>query len=326
MTNLFNNLIFPNFYSFTYFQQKIFFFSSISKNFSSYLTFDTKLNNKPILGFPSNQFYGNSDTDKLDILQDNKGRAGIYLWYNNISNKCYVGSSIDLSKRFSSYYSLPYLIRRNKSYICNALFKNGYSNFSLTILEYIDISNLSKDQIKTKILEREQYYINSLMPFYNILTKAGNSLGYRHSEESILRMSGPNNPMYGKIGESNPFFGKSHSSESLEKMRKPKSELHKLKLSIANKGQKGNTYKRHSQETLIKLSNAKKGEKHPMFGKVALNAKKVYIYSLDNILVKECSSIIEAAKWFNTYTIKINKYILSGEVFDNKYVIRDSII
>jgi group I intron endonuclease len=158
---------------------------------------------------------------------------------------------------------------------------------------------------------------------YNILAKAGNSLGYKHSEEFLFKMLGTNNPMFGKTGESNPFFGKSHSNESLEKMRKPKSELHKLKISIANKG---NIRKGHSQETLIKLSNAKKGNKHPMFGKVALNARKVYIYSLDNKLVKECSSIIEIAKWLNTYSIKINKYISNGKAFDNKYFIRNTII
>jgi len=303
--------------------RQYYFFSTISKSTSSNLTSDINPNNYFIKGFSSNQFYGNSDTDKADILQDNKGKTGIYMWYNKKSGKSYVGSSIDLSKRFSSYYSLPYLVRRNNSYIYNALFKDGYSLFSLTILEYIDISNLPKDQIKNLILEREQYYLNSLMPMYNILAKAGNSLGYKHSEESLLKMSGANNPMFGKTGESNPFFGKSHSSESLEKMRKPKNELHKLKISIANKG---NIRKGHSQEILIKLSNAKKGNKHPMFGKVALNARKVYIYSLDNKLVKECSSIIETAKWLNTYSIKINKYISNSKAFDNKYFIRNTII
>jgi len=115
---------------------------------------------------------------------------------------------------------------------------------------------------------------------YNILAKAGNSLGYKHSEESLLKMSGANNPMFGKTGESNPFFGKSHSSESLEKMRKPKNELHKLKISIANKG---NIRKGHSQETLIKLSNAKKGNKHPMFGKVAISIRPYIFYKNNNI-------------------------------------------
>ncbi len=33
---------------------------------------------------------------------------------------------------------------------------------------------------------------------------------------------------------------------------------------------------------------------------------------------------MEAAVLLNTYTIKINKYIFSGEAFDGKYIIRYS--
>jgi hypothetical protein len=200
MLNLYNNFFNLNFSSFS--QHTKLFFSTTYKNTYSNLTPD--LSNNSIIGFPSNQFYENTDTDKLDIFQDNKGKAGIYIWSNKKSGKFYVGSSIDLSIRFSSYYSLPYLIRRKSSYICNALLKDGYSNFSLTILEYIDISNLSKDQAKNLILEREQYYFNILKPPYNILAKAGSSLGYKHSEESISRMSDTNNPMFGKTGNSHP--------------------------------------------------------------------------------------------------------------------------
>jgi group I intron endonuclease len=46
--------------------------------------------------------------------------------------------------------------------------KYGYSNFSLEILEYCDKKNL---------LEREQYYLDSLNPTYNICKLAESSLG-----------------------------------------------------------------------------------------------------------------------------------------------------
>jgi len=46
--------------------------------------------------------------------------------------------------------------------IYKALLKNGYSNFTLEILEYCD----SEDLIK-----REQYYLELLKPEYNILKK-----------------------------------------------------------------------------------------------------------------------------------------------------------
>jgi len=56
---------------------------------------------------------------------------------------------------------------------CRALFKYGYSNFSLEILEYCLVSDL---------LKREDYYIKQLKPDYNILQEAGSSLGYKHTE------------------------------------------------------------------------------------------------------------------------------------------------
>jgi group I intron endonuclease len=61
-------------------------------------------------------------------------------------------------------------------YICNALFKHGYSNFSLEILEYCE---------PYKCLEREDYYQTKLNPEYNIAKKPGAPMsGHTHSEES----------------------------------------------------------------------------------------------------------------------------------------------
>lgn len=65
-------------------------------------------------------------------------------------------------------------------YICRSLLKHGYSNFSLEILEYCEIKDL---------LEREDYYFKLWKPEYNILKKAGSSLGFKYSEETKAKMS-----------------------------------------------------------------------------------------------------------------------------------------
>jgi group I intron endonuclease len=65
--------------------------------------------------------------------------------------------------------------------INKALIKYGYSNFSLEILEYCEPS---------RVVTREQYYIDLLKPEYNILKVAGSSLGYKHTEESRSKMGG----------------------------------------------------------------------------------------------------------------------------------------
>lgn len=66
--------------------------------------------------------------------------------------------------------------------ICKALLKDGYSNFSFSILEYCE---------PNKCLDREQYYIDlfrASAPEYNVLQKAGSSLGYKHTEEAIAKI------------------------------------------------------------------------------------------------------------------------------------------
>ena len=72
----------------------------------------------------------------------------------------------------SNYFSFNYLVKKTSQYnrkVYNALMAHGYENFSLEILEYCAKSN---------IIKTEQFYFK---PEYNILTKAGSSLGFKHS-------------------------------------------------------------------------------------------------------------------------------------------------
>ena len=46
--------------------------------------------------------------------------------------------------------------------------KSGLDSFTLIILEKVDINNLTIEEIKEKILSREQYYIDLYNPEYNI--------------------------------------------------------------------------------------------------------------------------------------------------------------
>jgi group I intron endonuclease len=68
--------------------------------------------------------------------------------------------------------------------INKALYNYDYSAFNLTIIEHIDVFNLFKNEAKVFILMREQHYLDTLEPEYNILKVAGSSLGFKHSEES----------------------------------------------------------------------------------------------------------------------------------------------
>jgi group I intron endonuclease len=124
--------------------------------------------------------YENAELLKDEILKDNRDRSGVYRWVNNLNGKTYVGSGVNLAKRLGSYYNKN-VLNRNPRPIQNALLKYGHINFTLEILEYCP---------KTKLLEREQFYLDLLVPDYNILKYAYSLLGYKHSEESLEKLKG----------------------------------------------------------------------------------------------------------------------------------------
>lgn len=100
--------------------------------------------------------YKNAGVDVERILLDNKGKAGVYCWRNLLNQKCYIGSSTNLSRRLKTYFRISFLetlIKTKGSIIYRAILKNGYSNFSLEILEYCSAENTTL---------REQYYMDLL--------------------------------------------------------------------------------------------------------------------------------------------------------------------
>lgn len=69
---------------------------------------------------------------------------------------------------------------------------------------------------KSIVIEREQYYIDLLLPEYNVLKIAGLTMGYLHTEEARAKISaahkGENNPMYG--------IKRIHTEETLARTKK----------------------------------------------------------------------------------------------------------
>lgn len=140
-----------------------------------------------ILANKAVKHYANAKIDRDSILGDNKGKSGIYLWYNRKNLKSYIGQSKDLGDpkkgRLLRYYHNSYLNAKNRggSKIRAALLKYGHDNFSVFILEYCSVELLDK---------REQYWLDLLSPEYNILTNVKSSRGYKHTADSLTRMRG----------------------------------------------------------------------------------------------------------------------------------------
>lgn len=125
--------------------------------------------------------YSNPILLKSAIYKENQNKTGIYQWVNLITGDSYIGSSINLAKRFSNYFSINFLRReaiKTKSIIYFALLKYGHSNFKLDILEYCDPNVL---------ISKEQHYFDLYQPKYNILKKAGSTLGFKHSFDTLAK-------------------------------------------------------------------------------------------------------------------------------------------
>jgi len=198
------------------------------------------------------KMYENAFDMRKDILNENKGKSGIYMITNKLTNDKYIGQSIDISNRFKHYFNLSYIKSKDSFRISRALIKYGYSNFSVTILEYCE---------KSELLIREQYYFDKLNPQYNILKIAGSSLNLKQTEETKAKISKSLKGVYvneksalfgrhhteetkklmslSKVKENNHFFGKTHNEDSIELMRQKAlgrkySEDTKLKMSAVS--------------------------------------------------------------------------------------------
>lgn len=165
--------------------------------------------------------------DKNEIYKKYKYVTGIYMWYNKITDKTYIGSGFNLGKRINDYYYNSKLKKGNRK-IDNSIKKYTLENFILIILEIISSNNNYKI-IKEEYLKREQYYLDLYKPEYNILSIAGSSLGFKHSQETKDKLRNMkkgfkhSQDSIKKLslimkGENNPFYGKNHTKESLFNM------------------------------------------------------------------------------------------------------------
>lgn len=151
-----------------------------------------KLNN-----IPAEAKFIDIKKSKIDILLNTKDKAGVYMFFNLINGNCYIGSSINLAKRFRVHISsigsvyLPLYLAINKY---------GPNNFVFLILQYCD----NKVDICVGL---EQHYLDLYKPKYNILKIAGSSQGFKHSPETIAKLKAMH------AGELHPRFNKKVSKE-----------------------------------------------------------------------------------------------------------------
>lgn len=113
-------------------------------------------------------------------MTDNK-KCGVYTITNKLNGKVYVGStSATFGARWRQH---RYNFRKGNHhsiYLQRSFDKYGESNFIFEILE------ITEPNICVDI---EQYWINLIRPEYNSVMTAKSNFGYKHRDESKLKMS-----------------------------------------------------------------------------------------------------------------------------------------
>ena len=137
-------------------------------------------NLSPIISFENLQTRQTKD----EINSYSKDKSGIYLILNKITLDYFVGSASN-GKIYSRFYR--HLISFNGSKIVkNAVKKYKLDNFAFIVLEIFP-EQVNKENNK-KLLDLEDFYLKSLLPNYNILTEAGNTFGYKHTDIDRIKM------------------------------------------------------------------------------------------------------------------------------------------
>jgi group I intron endonuclease len=204
------------------------------------------------------------DSTQKKIKSETLNLSGIYLILNKITLDYYIGSAS--TNRFFARFS-NHLVNFHGSKIVKAAVRNyNISQFAFIILELFP-EVVTKENNKI-LLDLEDFYIKSLLPNYNILTEAGSSFGYKHTEMTRINMM---------------------SNYSIER---------RLKIGNLNKN------KIFSKETIEKMRASALTRKKPSYSEKAnlnmkKNSKSLIIYNLNYTVYGEYPSITEASKSLN---------------------------
>nr|YP_010951068.1 cytochrome b [Nannizziopsis barbatae]WML69465.1 cytochrome b [Nannizziopsis barbatae] len=199
------------------------------------------------------------ESTRKNIYEDVKNLSGIYMIFNKITKDYYIGSAS--TKRFFPRFCNHLIYFIGSKIVKLAVKKYKLNNFAFLILElYPNI--VTKDNNK-ELIDLEDSYLKLLLPNYNILTEAGSSFGYKHTEIDRQKMKDIySNERREKIGNLNR--NKKLSIETIERMRN--SALKRLPM---------------SEETRKKIG--------------VNSSKPVILYNLDRTIYGKYDSILEAA-------------------------------
>lgn len=260
------------------------------------------------------------------MLSDLKNQAIIYMWFNKITGKVYIGSAIDGKARLARYYMSSVLKANSRIY--KNILKYGHNSFSVSVLEVLGKTGSVS---KSHILAREQFYLDWALKTYgllvlNLLTETTSSLGFKHKLETKVRLAAIKT---GKLhseetkeklrgmfaGKDNPFFGKTHTPEVIAKLKQRTGETNPM------------FNKEKSPEFIAHMNKDRSGVNNPMFGKpkseetLSKLRKMVFVYDVTNNY--KLLGVYPTVVCTNTFHIgysTLSKRLQDGKTHKGKYL------
>lgn len=168
--------------------------------------------------------------------------SGIYKIQSRLKpDRVYIGSSVDIHLRWGRHlYDL--LKNRHRSF----KLQNHFNKYGKPDLAFSILTTCEKDEL----IQKEQFFIDSINPWFNIAKVAGNPMLGRHqSEETKNKLS--------KLKT-----GVRMSVEAIEKSRQARLGIKQSPETIAKRVAK-NTGKKRTEETKKKMSVWQKGKPKP---------------------------------------------------------------
>lgn len=182
--------------------------------------------------------------------------------FNKTTKDYYIGSAS--TNRFYSRFSNHLIYFKGSKIVKLAVKKYKLDNFAFIILELYP--NIVTKQNNKELMDLEDKYLKLLLPNYNILTEAGSSFGYKHTEVDRKKMkdiyTDARRDMIGNLNR-----GKKLSKEIIEKIR-------------------------------IKALN-RPSMSEEIRKKCVSNTRPVVLYNLDKTIYGKYASIIDAANAIN---------------------------
>lgn len=148
---------------------------------------------------------------------------GIYKINNILNGKFYIGSSVCIERRKTAHIYDLRINKHSNSKLQRAWNKYGEANFDFQIVQECTVEELIKE---------EQKYLDTLKPEYNIQPIARSSLGTKHSEEFKNKLRKPRTDIT-KNKMSQAKTGKTYAAKTFKGFISPEGLVYKEIFNLA---------------------------------------------------------------------------------------------